>query len=494
MNKIGIKNYEEFKKLFIREDGRRQNRVILDMWKDREFIKYIDSHPIYKSLLRVKTMADLFALCDYFISITANGKYNHAVLDRTYRSDIYQQDSGGVCFDGDCRAYRYYNVERGAIFKMRIGKMYKHFIESSEFGKHLPESVVLYLCEEITQQWVAHCRSLNDNYKLYIDDDFAKIYNSDYCLGDFNSCMTDDDNYQFYENAVEAKAAYLTNKDGVIIARCVIFCKATDSEGKVWRLAERQYSSDGDEVYKRMLVHALIQGGHIDGYKKVGAGCHDPLLWMDINDNKIPDARFSIKCCLESGDIISYQDSFKWFDYGAQKAYNYPINGLDDNLSTTDLHFEGGNYDSWHEEYTSDALCTVYYRGEEFTCSEDNMGVFRFVNSCSEWHHEDDVFRCEYCNDYELIDDRHHSELTGEDYCSDDCLVQAEDDYKSNNWDYSPLEDAYIDPDDEETFYKWNEDSGEYDEYIVSRDYAENNGEEYDGYYYDTLDHIADIE
>lgn len=424
----GIKNYEEFKELFIREDGKRKNKIILDMLKDREFMRYILAHPVYKSLANVKTMADLFALCDFFISDSSHGAYYHLVLNRPYYSNIYQQDGGGICFDGDYRAYRYYNVEREAIFKMKIGKMYKHFCEMSEFGRHLPESVILYLCEEITQRWMAEAQSRCEDYELYVDDDFGRIYDSSYCDGDFGSCMVDDDNYHFYENAVDAKAAYITNKEGNIIARCVIFLKATDRNGKVWRLAERQYSSDGDEVYKRLLVHALIKGGHIDGYKKVGAGCHDPKLWMDVNDNPIADPRFSIPCSLGSGDYISYQDSFKWYDYDEQTAYNYETAGITKMLDTTELYFEGSNYDEWHEEYTDDELVTVYSGGTRYTCSEDRLGSFRWVDSCQAYHHEDDVTYCVWCAEYCLNEDAVYSEVTGEWYCCDNCRDEAEED------------------------------------------------------------------
>lgn len=420
MNKIVIKNYEEFKEFFVREDGKRKNKIILDMWKDKGFVQYIESHPEYKGLMRVKTMADLFALCDFFISSTGEGAFCHKILGNIYFSNLYKQSEGGICADGDYRGYRYVNAERDAIFKMRIGKMYRHFIDSNKFAKALPEAVKLYLCEEITSQWMAHCQSFGSNYTLHVDDDFAKIYNSEYYTGDFNSCMTDDENYHFYKDAVDALAAYLTNNEGNIVARCVIFTKATDTEGKVWRLAERQYSADGDEVYKRMLVLALIQGGHIDGYKKVGAGCHDPKLWMDIHGNKIPEANFSIKCRLEEGDIISYQDSFKWFDYNEQVAYNYAKCGLDDCLSTTNLHLEYTNYDSWNEERTNDDICTVYSGGREYTCSVEQLDSFRYVHSLGEWHHENDVTCCADCGRYYLSDDVHYVERE-DDYFCDDC-------------------------------------------------------------------------
>jgi hypothetical protein len=460
-------NYEEFKRLFIREDGKRKNRVLLDMWLDKAFNEYIKSNPQYSSLLRAKSMADIYYLCDLFVSRTRTGAHLHRIFDRHYASNEFASDGGGICVDGDFRGYRYYNVERQAIFKMKIGKMYKHLILSSEFGKHLPESIILYMCEEMTTKWMAYTQSKCKGYELHVDDDFARIYDSDECVGDFHSCMTDGNNYHFYEDAVDAKAAYLTNSEDKIVARCVIYTKAVDSDGKVWRLAERQYSSDCDDIYKRLLVQALINGGHIDAYKKVGAGCHDPRLWMDVNDNAVANPKFCIDCRLDCGDTMSYQDSFKWFDFNGQKAYNYGDCGFGELLSSTDDTFAGGNWDSWHEEYTSERLINVYYRGERYTCDEDRLDDFRWVESRGEYHHENDVAYCEWCNNYELFDDCFYSELTNERYCSDNCLDEAEEDYKRDNWVWSDFHNEYIEPDDAVTYHHDGTDD------VVSMAYAD---------------------
>lgn len=421
-----VKNYEEFKQLFIREDGKRKNRVILDMWLDKAFNEYIKTQPMLSVLKQVRTMADLFTLCDYFVSRTSTGAHIHNIFDRVYRSELYMSDGNGLCVDGDFRGYRYYNVERQAIFKMKIGKMYKHFIDGSEFGKHLPESVKLYMCEEMTTKWMAYTQSKCANMELYVDDKFHKIYDSEYYDGDFHSCMTDGDNYHFYEDAVDAQAAYLMNGEGRIVARCVIYTNAKDEDGKVWRLAERQYSANGDEVYKRLLIQSLINGGHIDAYKKVGAGCHDPLLWLDVNDNPLPNPKFSIRCVLSNGDYISYQDSFKWYDYSKDTAYNYNPGGLDELLSSTDETFEGGAYDSWHEEYTDDELVEVWSSGHRYMCSEERLGDFRWVEGACEYHHEDDVVWCECCDVYVLNDYAYYSEITDEYYCCEECMNDAE--------------------------------------------------------------------
>ena len=98
--------------------------------------------------------------------------------------------------------------------------------------------------------------------------------------------MVDRKLHYFYTNSVDASAAYLINEEGKVTARCVIYNRVTDQNGKIWRLAERQYATDENNTLKRALIDALIKGGHIDGYKKVGAGCGDAralLTWRRIH-------------------------------------------------------------------------------------------------------------------------------------------------------------------------------------------------------------------
>lgn len=80
--------------------------------------------------------------------------------------------------------------------------------------------------------------------------------------------MTDKDYYYFYMDSVNASAAYLTDEDDMVIARCIIYNEVKDQDGNKWRLAERQYASDENDILKRALIDALIKGGYIDGYKK----------------------------------------------------------------------------------------------------------------------------------------------------------------------------------------------------------------------------------
>ena len=138
--------------------------------------------------------------------------------------------------------------------------------------------------------------------------------------------------FSFYENAVDCSAAYITNKDGGIVARCIIYNKVKDCRGNIYRLAERQYATDQDTILMQILVDRLIKDGMIDGYKRVGAGCYDTFDFV-LNNGDTLDRILHIDCRLEDGDIVSFQDSFQFFNYDEQVAYNDEDYGHDAKLS-----------------------------------------------------------------------------------------------------------------------------------------------------------------
>ena len=108
-------------------------------------------------------------------------------------------------------------------------------------------------------------------------------------------------------------------------------------------MLERQYSSNEDNTLKRLLIDKLIQGKYIDGYKTGGASCSDADAFVDIDGNSLRDRKFEIKCRLSEEDTLSYQDSFKWYDYEERKAYNYKHSADDYLLDTTDRNLNGGD-------------------------------------------------------------------------------------------------------------------------------------------------------
>lgn len=475
MNKMPFKNYAGFKELFVRADGSRKNRILLEFLKSRSVRKFI-AQDLYMSDWSLPYC--MAGLRDYVISGVCHTRKDGPIINvmGTYLSTPnFESDANkGICDDGDVTCYRYINTTTNRIYKMRIGKMVRTGILHSEFGELLPESVVLWLCEEITRDWVAYAQAKNPEYKLVVDDDFEYIYNANSYAGraDFQSCMTNSDQHGFYANSVKAKAASIRDAEDKILARCIIYTHAYDEEGKRWRLAERQYSQYGDNVYKSILVYALISGGHIDAYKKVGADCHSPRAWMNTRHEPIEDARFNIECNLEANDILSYQDSFKWYDMDNHTAYNYDTVSYSHMLDTTDASLEGDNYDSYHDEYVHCDVITVYYNGREYTCAENAMDDFVYVDLEGEYFHYENVHRCPYCGDRFV--DGYYSEITEEGYCCSDCADNAESRYKERNWHWSNLEGRYINPDYAVTLRNDDDDD------IVSEDFAKtmvSNGE-----------------
>jgi hypothetical protein len=220
--------------------------------------------------------------------------------------------------------------------------------------------------------------------------------------------MVGRERHSFYENSVEAKAAYILDKDGYVLARAILFTDVRDEDGNKWRLLERQYSRESNEVLKRLLVDICIKGGYIDGYKQIGAGCSESRAFVAIDGTPLADKKFSIRCHLETSDVLSYADSFKFFAYDRQIAYNYHEAPHDYCLDTTDYNLDVDyddededelEYDEYHDgdvEHTT----RVYYHGNEIYCDSDDLDDFVWIDSLSEYHHQEDVTQCDACGEW----------------------------------------------------------------------------------------------
>ena len=274
--------------------------------------------------------------------------------------------------------------------------------------------------------------------------------------------MMDEDYYDFYENAVDASAAYIENKDGKIIARCIIYNKVEDQDGKVWRLAERQYASNSNEVLKRTMVNLLVEGGYIDGYKKVGAGCGDARAFVSITGESLNDRKFRIRCDLDYEEPLSYQDSFKYYDEYNRTADNYGNGSIP--LDITNGCIEDNEercYDDYHDYHCRETR-TVYVHGREYDCDENNLDDFIWIDKVREYHHEDDVSSCEECDEYYLKESSCHSEITGKDYCCQECMEKAEKRHKEENWYYSDYDREYFEEEEDIAYYRrWNREQEE---------------------------------
>ena len=443
--------YEGFKSRFgFMEHGNgtksRRNKILLSYIKNPSLLREARLTGDF-SLLNIQNMTELKNIM--FERIMDSGIHtpslSHKVelINYTFWSSKYQTDKNkGLCEDGDFKSCRYINYDNnGKVFKMKAGRFIRAIIQETSFGQSLPEQVLIYLQECFVQEWQTFTMSTLPKNHLSVNKDFERIYDSSQCNGDFHSCMVNKGLHTFYRDAVDASAAYLQNEEGKIMARCIIYNKVhEEGSDKIWRLAERQYSTEQNDILKRALVDALIREGMIDGYKQVGFDCHNSRGFVDIEGHSLEDKRFWISCNLETDDTLSYQDSFKWYCYDDGIAYNYDNGHYDYNLDSTEGSIDGysdddideENYDEYHNCYGYFSLVSVYHNGEWMDCSEDDLDDFEHIEGIG-WVHEADIAECPICGRKYIASEAHHSETTNDYYCSSACLSQAEIEYQESH-------------------------------------------------------------
>ena len=475
-------NYEEFQELFgLQEhasgEKTRKNKILLAFVKNKDLLHEAVAYNDY-SLLHISDMAELKQ--KIFEKVEESGlsnpdlSYPMKLIDYTFYAEYYQTDEyEGRCTDGDTRAIRYisHRNDDPAAYKMKSGKMIRSLILETEFGQKLPEQVLIYLQEEFARDWQVFASRALPEHKLYVNDDFERIYNSEYYAeNSMHSCMVDEEGlYTFYEDAVRAKAAYLENEEGDIVARCVIFTDVhEEGSDKIWRLAERQYAVGCSDLLKRALVDALIRGGHIDGYKQIGAGCGDSRAFVDNDGNSLSDKKFYIDCELGTEDPLSYQDSFKYYNYHSGIAYNHTECTYHYELDSTEGSIDGRcSYDDYHEEYCYETT-TVFYHGNSLECDSERLDDFFYLEYLDEYHHYEDVELCDDTGERKLINDCYYSDITELYYSCESTRDEAELEYKKRHWRYAAFDDEYYENNSDVTsFWRWNKEDECYEETTI---------------------------
>lgn len=448
-----FKDYEGFKELFgiVRHDNgtkSRRNKILLSFIKQRKLIsdKMQDRR---NDLLNTTSLDDVKRLIwKNLRSQSGDELYlmGYIIYSKEFRTDNLK----GLCFDGDYRSIRYVRNDNDRVFKMRAGKLMRKVLLQEEWSKILPEQIVIWFCEEFAREWESYAASNSPEYTLHVNQDFHTIYSSRCLKGGFGSCMVDDGFEGFYNDNVDASAAYLTDEDSKVVARCVIFNKVHDEDnGKTYRLAERQYSTDCNETLKQILVNKLVDAGEIDGYKRVGADCHSPEAFLLNNGDSLSGHCLHIQCRdIDPDTLIPYMDSFKWYREDDECAYNYEDCGYDYTFENTDGHPIEGEYDEYHERWCRDTVA-VYVHGRYMRCDEDDLEDFIYVNC--EYHHYEDVFECEACGSNYLSDSDStcYSEILDTNYCCYSCMQEAEQRYIEENWYHSELTDEYYETEQE---------------------------------------------
>lgn len=450
--------YEGFKLCFgleQRNNGTmvRKNKILLDHLKHRPLLKYCRENNDY-TLLNIHNMADLQEKIQG--AVKASGKedeslpYKIELIGETYWSAKYRTDEHkGLCEDMDKASIWYVNIKRDRPFKMKSGKFMRSVMAETKIGQIISPVVLNWLSGDVfTQKWHTYMYGQTSDVTLHVDSNFKNIYTRDKCKGNFKSCMADMNRDDFYKYSVKAQAAYITDAEGSILARAILFTDVSDSDGGKWRLLERQYSSDDNTIFKHLLIEKLIHGKHIDGYKIVGASCNDASAFVKIDGTSLHDKKFEIECDLEEDGTLSYQDSFKWYDYTNRKAYNYPHDNWSHELDTTDetLSYEEECNEEWDEyhQYYCEETRTCYRNGREISVDVNNLDDFEWICSRNEYHHYSNITVCEECEEAMLIEDTKHSDLTGGQYCCQTCREEAEKKFKSKNWHYSEYDDEWF--------------------------------------------------
>lgn len=455
---------EEFRNIFgIREDGSRKNKILLACYRNKAL-------RLSGFLRGITSMVELEQHVLDAVENNPNGAYEVRLLGRVFRSNVYETDDHeGITDAKEPTQVRFRKHEPdGRIreaMKNKSGKLLRALIGETEIGSILPEQVYIYMCEQFALQWSAHVEELFPEFRLIVDKNFKRIYSRTDLLGDFGSCMTGAGRHAFYDNCVNASAAYLLNRDDMVVARAVLFEDVCDVDtGEHVRLLERQYASDKSEKLKRLLVNKLIAAGRIDGYKQIGAGCSENRNFVSKDGESWAHRKFSISCTFQIGGNgprgkLSYQDSFTYYRKVEGKAFNFtcpmPFYRLNTTASYLTEHNRYGAaeplMDTYHNRRTTSPLVEVHRGGQSYMCATDDLGDFEFIDQLHGYYHRDDVRFCPRCMRFfaEGAGQAVFSELTETWYDCPECKEKGELQYKEDWMFYSKKLNQWFESEDD---------------------------------------------
>lgn len=204
------------------------------------------------------------------------------------------------------------------------------------------KTLVTFFVETLVTQYVSLILSYS-NLQLVIDKSFDKIYNTEYRPANmtcFNSCMDNDPNYQFYAKRPEIfSAVSLQDNNGLIYARALLVkCFEADNPNCEHTLLERIYFNK--QVHANRLFQLAKETNIFDICKRPGASCRDSTDIITREGNKFYPV-LAINLNLHYGDILSYQDTFKFYKESNHIAVNSrSYFSYDYDFSTTVVHFQ----------------------------------------------------------------------------------------------------------------------------------------------------------
>lgn len=417
-----IKNYEEFKENFGIRNNTRKNNILLSFLKHEMRQK--------REVPKINNLSDMYCHILKIAGVLEESDIN--IMGFHFKSDIYKTDDrDGLCGDGDIRSIRYVRKEDGRLFKMKAGKFLRKILLDNERTSDFCEQAIIYTCESFSTDWTAYAASKQEDvYKLVVDDDFSLIYNPDVQAGGFNSCMNNKGYENFYSDYVDAQAASLWKND-VMVARCVIFTNVYVKGSEIgYRLAERQYAWNEDNTLKQILVNKLIEGDYIDGYKKVGASCHDPRLFILNDGTSLSDKVLFINSYGDATEAdVPYMDTFKYYDEDNKEFYNAEFCKYTHKAENTDGTMDYcQEFDSYHECYCDEVRSVYvwnrYGEYERMFCDVDRLDDFAWCVRNGEYYSD---CQCSwYENDYIPKDECVYSRYLDDWLFSDNAMYSEE--------------------------------------------------------------------
>lgn len=106
-----FKDYNEFKELYVREDGKRKNAVLLAFTTSKELFKWYKDRQRLDVFFGIKSMNDLYHELLTRITRTSYGTCNVKIDGWSFHNNTFDMDEQrGLCFDGDVESYRYVRI------------------------------------------------------------------------------------------------------------------------------------------------------------------------------------------------------------------------------------------------------------------------------------------------------------------------------------------------------------------------------------------------
>jgi len=428
--KLYFANRSEYRELF--SNGR--NKLFLATLKTVYKNKKVQE--LFTRFIKDKediSNAKLLSFLDCLINVySVSKKYTFNLFpDFAICTDFYGCDNNnGRCTDGDVGAVRYIKVEDGKTYKMKIGKWMNGILtkEYADVINAVGNPLINYFLETVITRWKATGFS-GERYELQTEKEgltFEHIYSTDTCVSKLGSCMMDDCQFEFYDNSVNAQPVALYDKQiRKFVCRAVIFNDVKDANGKTYRYLERQYGQT--DLLKQVLIDACYKANLIDIHKSAMAGYSDVTEVYD-RDNKKIESFLQIDIHLEPNDVLSFQDTFRYYDIDKKKGYNIHEDGADHRLDVTDCRFYAGEWDEYNQEYTTDSLTTVnVWTGHHY--NEQTVSV----------DYADSSFQI-YENEY--YDELYHSDIMDEEIPLD-MVEELEQAYKERNWNFDEYNNEY---------------------------------------------------